>query len=179
MNPVALYFASGESFYLGSCLLLSAIVVSPHLKRRWMLLLRNIASWIALALMVVASPPFCWVVDVMLLVIFSVWFISSNKPSWTRLRLGTAAILFLSVLVLSASEFAHRRMPLITGAERPFDDNRRLHFLWHRPPFACMAYRLRTNDWHSSEKPCQTGSRGSRRSSNGWANYARRPSRPH
>jgi len=119
MNPVALYFASGDSLYLGSCLLLSAIVVSPHLKRRWLLLLRNIASWIALALMVMASPPFFWVVDVMFLVMFSLWFIAANlnNPWWAKLQLSAAIILALFVLILTASELAHRRMPAITGAQ--------------------------------------------------------------
>ncbi len=118
MNPAALYFASGDSLYLGSVLLLVAIVASPHLKRHWMLLSRNVASWLALALMVMACPPFIWIVDVMFLVTFFVWFIASNiaQPSKTCLRLrSTAAIvLFLSVLTLSASELAHRKMPLIT-----------------------------------------------------------------
>ncbi|MGO9588663.1 MAG: SGNH/GDSL hydrolase family protein [Candidatus Acidiferrales bacterium] len=117
MNRVALYFASGDSFYLGGALLPLAIVASPYLKRRWMLLPRNIVSWIALALMVMASPPFFWAVDVIFLAIFSLWFIASNttKPSWVRLRLSAAVVLFLSVLALNASELAHRRMPLITG----------------------------------------------------------------
>jgi len=34
MNPVALYFASGESLYLGVGLLVLAIFLSPFLKRR-------------------------------------------------------------------------------------------------------------------------------------------------
>ncbi len=119
MNPVALYFASGDSFYFGALLLLSAIVATPHLKRRWMLLSRNIASWTALALMVMASPPFFWGVDVMLLAAFSVWFVASNvaTPSevWVRSRLCAAIVLFLSLLTLGASELSHRRMPLVTG----------------------------------------------------------------
>jgi acyl-CoA thioesterase I len=119
MSPVALYFASGDSFYSGGVLLLLAIVASPHLKSHWMLLARNIASWLAVALMVMACPPFIWVVDVMFLVAFSVWFVASNivKPSetWVRLRSSAAVVLFLSVLTLSASEFGHRKMPLITG----------------------------------------------------------------
>lgn len=100
-------------------MLLVAIVATPHLKHRWMSLTRNIASWIALAMMVMASPPFSSVVDVMLLAAFSIWIIASNiaKPSeiWSKLRLSTAIILFVSLLTLSASELSHRRMPLISG----------------------------------------------------------------
>jgi acyl-CoA thioesterase I len=82
-----------------------------------MLLPRNIVSWIALALMVMASPPFSWAVDVMFLAMFSLWFIASNvtKPSWARLQVCAAIVLFLSVLALNASELAHRGMPLIAG----------------------------------------------------------------
>ena len=119
MNPAALYFASGDALYSGGVLLLLAIVSSPYLKRRWMLLARNIASWSALALMVMACPPLSWLVGVMFLALFSTWFIASNiaRPSATlvRLRLGAAIVLFLSVLTLTASELAHRKMPLITG----------------------------------------------------------------
>ena len=118
MNAVALYFASGDSLYLGGSLLLLAIVVSPYLKHRWMMLSRNIMSWIALASMVMASPPFFWAVDVMFLVIFCLWFIASSttKPRSVRLRLSAAMVLFLSILALNASELDHRRMPSIRGA---------------------------------------------------------------
>jgi acyl-CoA thioesterase-1 len=120
MNPVALYFASGDSLYFGCFLLSLAIVASPVLKHHWWLLLRNIASWIGLAFVIMASPPVFWGVDALLFATFSLWFIASNiaKPSkavvW--LRLSVAIVLFVSVLVLTASEFSHRKMPLITGA---------------------------------------------------------------
>jgi lysophospholipase L1-like esterase len=83
-----------------------------------MLLPRNVASWIALALMAMASPPFAWVVDVFFLVTFFTWFIAASitRPSWARLRFSAATVLFLSAMALSASELAHRKTPLITGA---------------------------------------------------------------
>jgi acyl-CoA thioesterase-1 len=119
MNPAALYFASGDSLYFGGVLLLLAIVAPPYLKRPWMLLTRNIASWSALAPMVMAFPPLSWLVSVMLLALFGAWFIASNiaTPSATlvRLRSGAAIVLFLSVLTLNAVELAHQKMPLITG----------------------------------------------------------------
>jgi acyl-CoA thioesterase-1 len=120
MNSAVLYFASGDSFYSGAFLLSLAIIASPYLRRRWMLLSRNVASWIALAMMVMACPPFVWSVDVILLAAFSLWFIASNvaKPSeqWVRLRLTTATLLCILLLTFSAVELYHRRMPLITGA---------------------------------------------------------------
>jgi acyl-CoA thioesterase-1 len=119
MTPAALYFASGDSFHFGAFLLLLAIVASPHLKHRWMLLSRNVTSWIALAMMVMACPPFFWGVDLILLAAFFVWFIASNtaKPSemWLRLRLSAATALLISLLTLSALELSHRTMPVITG----------------------------------------------------------------
>lgn len=84
-----------------------------------MLSARNVTAWFALALMVMASPPFSWFVDLTFLAAFSVWFVSSNiaKPSatWVRLRSSVAIVLCLLILALSASELAHRKMPLITG----------------------------------------------------------------
>jgi acyl-CoA thioesterase-1 len=119
MNPVAMYFASGDSLYFGGFLLLLAIAALPLLKHHWMSLLRNIASWIGLAFMVMASPPLFWGADAMLLATFFVWFITSNiaEPSKAivGLRLSAAMVLFVSVLALTASEFSHRKMPLITG----------------------------------------------------------------
>jgi acyl-CoA thioesterase-1 len=119
MNPAALYFASGDSLYLGSVLLLLAIVASPLLKRRWMLVPRNITSWVAVVLMVMASPPVFWLLDAIFFAVFVVWFIASNtaklSATWVRLRWGAAVVLCLSVLALSACELAHRKMPLITG----------------------------------------------------------------
>lgn len=119
MNPAALYFASGDSLYLGSVLLLLAIVASPLLKRRWMLVPRNITSWVAVVLMVMACPPVFWVLDAIFFAVFVFWFVASNtaklSATWVRLRSGAAVVLCVSVLALSASEFAHRKMPLITG----------------------------------------------------------------
>jgi len=120
MNPVGLYFASGDSFYLGAFLLVAAIVASPLLKRRWMLLTRNVASWVALAMMVMACPPFSWGVDALLIALFSVWYVTTNRlgPSgvWARVQIIVASGLCLSLLGVTALEFSLRRLPLITGA---------------------------------------------------------------
>ena len=53
MNPVGLYFASGESLYAGVPVLILAIVAPPFLKFPWMLRLQNPAVWLALALLVI------------------------------------------------------------------------------------------------------------------------------
>lgn len=81
MSRIALYFASGESLYLGAALLLLAVVAPVLLKRTWMLRIRNVVAWVALVFMVMACPPFALVVDVIFLAVFELWFITSNQPS--------------------------------------------------------------------------------------------------
>jgi acyl-CoA thioesterase I len=115
MNPVALYFASGESFYLGAALLLLVIAVSPFTNRPWLLRLRNVGTW--LALVVMACPPFALIVDLIFLAALVLWFIASNRSSgrWLKSRPVATPVLVVLVLVLTAIEFSHRKMPIITG----------------------------------------------------------------
>jgi lysophospholipase L1-like esterase len=119
MNPVGLYFASGDSLYFGAFLLIAAILASPLLKRRWMFVIRNVASWTALAMMVMACPPFSWGVNALLLALFAVWYVTTNwlEPSgvWVGVRVIAASGLCLSLLTVTALEFPRRRLPLITG----------------------------------------------------------------
>jgi acyl-CoA thioesterase I len=119
MNPVALYFASGESLYAGVAILMLAIVLSPLLERQWMLQLQSVVAWLALALVVMACPPFAWIVDAIFLSLFATWFIlSKNRTAGKTLvavRIGAGVILFMLTLVLSLLEFSRRTMPVITG----------------------------------------------------------------
>ena len=119
MNAAALYFASGESFYLGCLLLLAAIIVSPYLIQRWALLARNTLVWVALALMVIASPPFSWVADAALLLLFLIWFVAAitrnSSTAVSRTRLTAGILLSALLLALSSSELSHRKMPPIIG----------------------------------------------------------------
>jgi lysophospholipase L1-like esterase len=120
MSRIALYFASGESLYLGAALLLLVVVLPTFLKRTWVLRVRNVAAWVALAFMVMASPPFALVVDLIFLALFLLWFITSNRssasPRSVRLQSGSTFVLAVLVFVLPAIEFPHRRMPTITGS---------------------------------------------------------------
>src|SRR5437660_8232744 len=106
MNPVVLYFASGDSLYAGVGLLLLAVVVSRYLRQcRW-LRLRNLAAWLGLALMVMACPPFSWTVDAISLAVFVLWLIVANQWfGWTGTtwRSWSAAVLLVVVLTLTAS----------------------------------------------------------------------------
>jgi acyl-CoA thioesterase I len=120
MNAVGLYFASGDSFYFGAFLLTAAILSLPLLKRHWMLVARNVASWIALAMMVMACPPFSWGVDALLIALFFAWYVATNRHGLSgvggRIRVIVAAVLCVSLLTVTALEFSRRRWPLITGA---------------------------------------------------------------
>jgi acyl-CoA thioesterase I len=117
MNPVALYFASGESLYLGAGLLGLLIAVSPFAKRTWLLRLRNVGAWLALAMMVMACPPFPLAVDLIFVTAWVLWFIASNRSSgrWLRWRPAATAVLAVLLLALTAIEFSYRKMPVITG----------------------------------------------------------------
>jgi acyl-CoA thioesterase I len=118
MNPVALYFASGESLYAGSSALMLAIVLSPLLRRPWMLRLRNLGAWLGLSLIAMACPPFSCIVYVMLLGLFASWFVLSqwtSGPIAPRLQIGTGTALLAVLLVISTLEFSRRKMPTITG----------------------------------------------------------------
>jgi acyl-CoA thioesterase I len=119
MNPVLLYFASGESLYSGAAFLALIVAISPFLKYCWLLRVRNVVALMALVLIVMACPPFAWIVDAIFGAAFLLWFIAWNKTSaryvWTKIRLATMGLLFFLLLVLPAAEFSHRRMPVIEG----------------------------------------------------------------
>jgi acyl-CoA thioesterase-1 len=117
MNPVGLYFASGDSLYAGVGLLLLAVVTSPYLKPPWLLRLRNLAAWMALALMVIACPPFSWIVDAILIALFVLWLTVANDWLWpgTKSRRLSTSLLLILLLTLTALELSHRRLPTITG----------------------------------------------------------------
>jgi lysophospholipase L1-like esterase len=117
MSPIALYFASGESFYFGAALLLLVIAVSPFTKRPGLLRLRNVGTWLALAMVVMACPPFALIVDLIFLAALVLCFIASNRSSgrWLKSRPVATPVLVVLVLVLTAIEFSHRKMPIITG----------------------------------------------------------------
>ena len=117
MNPVLLYFASGESLYSGAGLMLAMVAISPYLRRRWLLGARNALAWLALALMVMACPPFAWTIDAIFGVVFLFWFITWNSDATKRTWLPTAAMVLVSVLLLAlpAAEWSHRRMPVVGG----------------------------------------------------------------
>ena len=119
MNPAALYFASGDSLYLGAGLLVLAVATAPNLRRPWLAALRSIASWLGLAMMVMASPPFSWWVITGFGATFVLWLITSRTGrigiNWLGLRRTAIALLLALLVVLPASELLHRGMPNVHG----------------------------------------------------------------
>jgi acyl-CoA thioesterase I len=72
-----------------------------------------------LALILMACPPFSWTVDAIFLAAFTLWFAVVNQwLNWpgTGWRPWSAAALLILLLMLTASELLHRRMPAIVGA---------------------------------------------------------------
>jgi len=98
-------------------LLLLVIAISRLAKRTWLLRLRNVGASLALAMMVMACPPFPLVVDLIFGTALVLWFIASNRSSgrWLRWRPAATAVLVVLLLVLTTIEFSHRKMPVITG----------------------------------------------------------------
>ena len=118
MNPVALYLASGDSLYAGAALILLAVVISRYLKQGCWRRFRNLAAWLGLVFMVMASPPFPWTVDGIFLAAFVLWLaVANQRLAWmgTEWRLFSTAALIIVLLTLTALEFSHRRIPAIVG----------------------------------------------------------------
>lgn len=117
MNPVALYFASGDSLYAGAGLLLLAVVISRYQEQPWSLRLRNLTAWMALALIVMACPPFSWIVDAIFIAAFVLWLTAANHWLWpgTKGRRLSISLLIIVLLALTTSELRRRRLPTITG----------------------------------------------------------------
>ena len=118
MSPIVLYFASGESLYSGAVFLVLAMAVTPLLQNQRAALLRNIVAWLALAMIVVASPPFAWLTYAVLYVSFVSWYLASNLTTPLRkvkAQIASAVILLLLLVTLSLSEYSHRAMSVIVG----------------------------------------------------------------
>ena len=122
MNPLLLYFASGESLYPGVVLLVVAILSGRYRERHWVAGLRIGATWIGLAMIVMACPPFSWSVDVLFLSVFLIWLVASRRNkavSRATLSTWTSLVLFVFLAAMSGSEYIHRQMPKLHGT----DDN--------------------------------------------------------
>jgi lysophospholipase L1-like esterase len=119
MNTVALFFASGDSLYPGAALLALAVTTTPFLRRKWMQILGKLATWIGLAMVVMASSPLDWWMDAIFAAVFLLWFVGwtilHSRPGLATLRFGLATALVALLVTVSTSELLHRRMPEVRG----------------------------------------------------------------
>jgi acyl-CoA thioesterase-1 len=117
VNPVLLYFISGESLYSGAALLLAVIAFSPFIHRK-LVRVRNLAAWLALIMIIMAAPPFSWAVAGMFLLTFMAWYVAWNSVviHGRKLRIASALILGLLIIHGVVLEYPHRLLPRIEGA---------------------------------------------------------------
>lgn len=118
MNPVALYFASGDSLYPGALLLMAAAVASSLSLGQRLRFLNSLATWSGIAMIVMACPPVSWQTMAFFFLTLSVWLVARNWAGrvWILLRLAATAALLGIILLVSVSELFHRSLPLIAGS---------------------------------------------------------------
>lgn len=118
MNPVVLYFASGESLYAGAMLLFLAVAAPPFLRSGWHRRLRNLAAWLGLLLVVMASPLLSSALYFSFLTAFLLWLVVSNRTPPVRALWQTTTTVILTglLLFLPSLEVRHRNMPRISEA---------------------------------------------------------------
>ena len=120
MNPLVLYFASGDSLYLGAGLIVGAVVTSQYTLNKGLMILRSLATWLGLAMIMMACPPFSWVVDAIFAAVFFCWLIASNRTragaGTKKLGIAVTAVLVGLTVILPVLELFRRQMPAINGA---------------------------------------------------------------
>jgi len=116
VNTVLLYFISGESFYSGAALLLAVLVLSLFTRYTKLARLKNLITWFALILIIMAAPPFGWVFIGIFLAAFAIWYFFCNSVVH-RKNVQTFSALILVALISSGifMEYPRRALPRVTG----------------------------------------------------------------
>jgi lysophospholipase L1-like esterase len=119
VNPIILFFASGESLYPGTALLLFSVVTSAFSLPTLIVWLRRISMWVGLAFVIMASPPLPWSLVVLFGLVFLAFLISGHRlkrtHGWRRFHIASSVFFVLVLLIIPITEFAHRRLPEIQG----------------------------------------------------------------
>jgi acyl-CoA thioesterase I len=117
MSPLILYFASGDSLYVGAGLLLIAIFGSTLLRRKRGRVVLSLATWLGLAMIVMASPPFAWWIDASFAALLTFWLFSENRqhPAWVMIRRAAKILLLVWLAVFPTTELYRRSMKPIAG----------------------------------------------------------------
>jgi hypothetical protein len=153
MNPIVLYFASGESLYPGAAILMLAILSSPFLQHRWLLRLRSVAVWLALIMIIMACPPFPWTVDVVFVATYLLWYVATNLSVGHSAQRLANALLAAMLIVLSGFELQQSQSSVDLGdAERPLGYHRRFNLGRYRSACAVVAGCAADNDWHPRQE---------------------------
>ncbi len=150
----------------GAVLLVLAMLISRFAKQDWMHRLPKVTTRLALALIVVACPPFSSIAYAIFLGRFVV--AQHGEPMAGRAA-GRMAYLFNSVLAIAlvaftAIEFVHLRMPTIVGV--PNDHLLvigRFNFLRYRLARTGMSDRHEAIDARAGEEPLKAWGSSSRR----------------
>jgi lysophospholipase L1-like esterase len=118
VDPVLLFFASGESLYPGAVLLLASMLHSSVSLQPLVIWFRRLGLWIGLAFVIMASPPQPWCVDALLGFLFVAWLIAGTRKEkgWSRVRVATTFLFTVFIFVVLIVEFLHRRPLTIQGA---------------------------------------------------------------
>jgi len=114
MNPIALYFASGESLYAGAILLTIIVLAGRRVRHRWPLRLRALLLWIGIALIIMAAVPMSWVTALTGVIVFAAWFMAGLFPPETAPRgaLSIASALLVGWLAaVCGDELRYRTLP--------------------------------------------------------------------
>jgi acyl-CoA thioesterase-1 len=118
VNPLILYFVSGESLYSGTALLIFTAVSSSWLSLPYLRRVRNLAAWIGLLMIFMACPPFPWIADAAVGIAFGMWYSIWNMKSTTVfVRNACSAALVILLVALTISELPHRNLPVIAGVQ--------------------------------------------------------------
>jgi acyl-CoA thioesterase-1 len=119
VNPVLLYFISGESLYSGAALLLVVLALSLFFTNKFARF-RNLATWVAVIMMVMAAPPVSLAAITIFLVFFAIWyFVSNSAVSNSNLRTGLTLMFGVVTLWGVALEYPHRQLPNIRHPAAP------------------------------------------------------------
>jgi acyl-CoA thioesterase-1 len=119
VNPIVLFFASGESLYPGAALLLASVMASTFSLPALVIWLRRIGIWVGLACVIMASPPLAWSIDTLFGLVFMAWVISGHRHEQThrsgRFRIAVTVLFSLLLLIIPIIEFPHRGLPTLRG----------------------------------------------------------------
>lgn len=111
MNPVLLYFASGESLYSGAAVLVLAILTGFLRATITLHRSRNVLAWLGLILIVLSATPLPWAGVAVFFLFFGLWYLAWNSTYAAKLRVGSAIALIALIVCIFVMEYPFRRLP--------------------------------------------------------------------